>query len=680
MTDAQLDQRCINTIRFLSADAVEKAKSGHPGAPMGAAVMTYVLWDRFLKHNPRDPRWHDRDRFVLSAGHASMLLYSLLHLTGYDLPLEELRDFRQWGSKTPGHPEHGHTTGVEVTTGPLGQGFANGVGMAIAERNLAAIYNRPGHDVVDHYTYALVSDGDLQEGLSGEAASLAGHLGLGKLIYLYDDNKVQIDGPTSLAFTEDVAKRFEAYHWQVIGPIDGMNEGEVESAIRRAQAEKSKPSLILCRTTIGYGSPTEGTAKTHGEPLGADNLKAAKEKLGWPLEPSFLVPDDVTAHMQKAVVRGQNAQEAWNGRMQSYSKAFPQEAAELKQRLSGVLPTDWDKSLGTLFDDSTPAMATRDASGKVINALAAHLPILGGSADLAPSNKTLIAGEPDQSSSAPQGRNMRFGVREHAMAAIASGMALHGGFIPYVATFLTFSDYMRPSIRLAAMMGLRVVYVFTHDSIGLGEDGPTHQPIEHLVALRAIPNLTVIRPGDSAETAEAWRSAIENADGPTSLILTRQKVPTLKRAELAPASHLRKGAYTIWESDRQPDVILIGTGSELSLALEAGKKLAEGGVATRVVSMPSWELFEQQDAAYRMSVFPEHIRARVSVEAGGVFGWERYVGLDGASVGMTGFGASAPDTVLYEKFGITVDAVVAKARGILKNSITTDNTVYAERS
>ncbi len=680
MTDAQLDQRCINTIRFLSADAVEKAKSGHPGAPMGMAVMAYVLWDRFLKHDPRDPHWHDRDRFVLSAGHASMLLYSLLHLTGYDLPLEELRSFRQWGSKTPGHPEHGHTAGVEVTTGPLGQGFANGVGMAIAERNLAAIYNRPGHDVVDHYTYALVSDGDMQEGLSGEAASLAGHLGLGKLIYLYDDNKVQIDGPTSLAFTEDVAKRFEAYHWQVIGPIDGMNAEEVESAIRRAQAEKSKPSLIICRTTIGYGSPTEGMAKTHGEPLGADNLKAAKKKLGWPLEPSFLVPDDVAAHMQKAVVRGQNAQEAWTSRMQSYAKAFPKEAAELKQRLSGVLPSNWDKSLDTLFDDSTPAMATRDASGKVINALAAHLPIMGGSADLAPSNKTLIAGEPDQSASAPQGRNMRFGVREHAMAAIASGMSLHGGFIPYVATFLTFSDYMRPSIRLAAMMGLRVVYVFTHDSIGLGEDGPTHQPVEHLLALRAIPNLTVLRPGDSAETAAAWRAAVENSNGPTALILTRQKVPTLKRAELAPASDLRKGAYTIWESDRQPDVILIGTGSELSFALEAGKKLAEGGVAARVVSMPSWELFEKQDAAYRMSVFPEHVRARVSVEAGGVFGWERYVGLDGASVGMTGFGASAPDTILYEKFGITVDAVVAKARGILKNSITTDNTVYAERS
>lgn len=680
MPDMTLDQKCINTIRFLSADAVEKAKSGHPGAPMGMAVMAHVLWDRFLKHNPRDPHWHDRDRFVLSAGHASMLLYSLLHLTGYDLSLDELRNFRQWESKTPGHPEHGHTAGVEVTTGPLGQGFANGVGMAIVERHLAALFNRPGHAVVDHFTYAIVSDGDMQEGISGEAASLAGHLGLGKLIYLYDDNKVQIDGPTTLAFTENVAKRFEAYHWQVIGPIDGMNADEVESAIRRAQAEKTKPSLIICRTTIGYGSPTEGTAKTHGEPLGADNLKAAKDKLGWPQEPTFLVPEDVAAHMNKAVVRGQNAQEEWNTQFAAYKKAFPTEAAELKRRLDGRLPDDWGKSLDSLFDDATPAMATRDASGKVINALASHVQLFGGSADLAPSNKTLIAGEKDQSSASPEGRNMRFGVREHAMGAIASGMALHSGVIPYTATFLTFSDYMRPSMRLAAMMGLRVVYVFTHDSIGLGEDGPTHQSIEHVMALRAIPNLTLIRPGDPAETAESWRAAIENLKGPTALILTRQKVSTLKRAELAPASHLHKGAYTLWESHPEPEVIVIGTGSELSLALEAGKRLAAEGTEARVVSMPSWEIFEKQTAAYRESVFPNHIRARVAVEAGGVFGWERYVGLDGATVGMTGYGASAPDTVLYEKFGITVDAVVAKAHALLKNSIRTDDTVFAGRA
>lgn len=677
MPEMTLDQNCINTIRFLSADAVEKAKSGHPGAPMGMAVMAHVLWDRFLKHNPRDPHWHDRDRFVLSAGHASMLLYSLLHLTGYDLPIEEIRNFRQWASKTPGHPEHGHTAGVEVTTGPLGQGFANGVGMAMAERHLAALYNRPGHEIINHFTYAIVSDGDMQEGISSEAASFAGHQGLGKLIYLYDDNKVQIDGPTTLAFTEDVAKRFEAYHWQVIGPIDGMNDAEVESAIRRAQAETTKPSLIICRTTIGYGSPTEGTAKTHGEPLGEDNLRAAKQKLGWPLEPTFLVPDDVATHMQKAVVRGQNAQEEWSGRLQSYATAFPKEAAELKHRLSGALPDKWRDCVTKLFDDTTPAMATRDASGKVINSLAKCLPLFGGSADLSPSNKTLITGDADQSPEDPQGRNIRFGVREHAMTAIASGMSLHGGIIPYVATFLTFSDYMRPSIRLAAMMAMRVVYVFTHDSIGLGEDGPTHQPIEHLMALRAIPNLTVIRPGDPAETVEAWRAAVSNDRGPTALILTRQKVPTLKRAELAPADLLHKGAYTLWESSGQPDLILIGTGSELSLALAAGEKLATEGISVRVVSMPSWELFEKQDDDYRSNILPGHIRARIAVEAAGVFGWERYVGLDGATVGMTGYGASAPDTILYAKFGITVDAVVARAHDLLKHSIRTDNILYA---
>ncbi len=680
MPEMSLDERCINTIRFSSADAVEKAKSGHPGAPMGMAVAAYTLWDRFLKFNPHDSHWHDRDRFVLSAGHASMLLYSLLHLTGYDLSLDELKNFRQFGSKTPGHPEHGLTPGVEATTGPLGQGFANGVGMALAERYLATIYNRPGHEVVNHYTYALCSDGDMQEGVSGEAASLAGHLGLGKLIYLYDDNSVQIDGPTSLAFTEDVARRFEAYHWQVIGPVDGMSIDEVESAIRRAQVEKNKPSLIICRTIIGYGSPTQGTAKTHGEPLGADNLRAARIKLGWPVEPSFLIPEDVQNHMRKSVVRGQNAQEEWNTRLQSYTKAFPKEAQELKDRLAGRLPDDWGKVLDTLFDDATKPMATREASGKVINALASHLPIMGGSADLAPSNKTLIDGETDQSATAPQGRNLRFGVREHAMAAIGSGLALHGGFIPFVATFLTFSDYMRGSIRLAALMRLRVIYVFTHDSIGLGEDGPTHQPIEHLTALRAIPNLTVIRPCDPAETAEAWRAAVANVEGPTALALTRQKVPTLQRAELAPAAHLAKGAYTLWESNGQPEVILIASGSEVALALEAGKTLAGDGISTRVVSMPSSSLFDQQDAQYRESVLPNHVRARVAVEAAGVFGWERYVGLDGAIVGMTSFGASAPDKDLYEQFGITAEAVVAEARELLKSQITKDNTVYADRA
>jgi transketolase len=678
MIDSNLEARCINTLRFLSADVVEKARSGHPGAPMGMAVTAHVLWDRFLSHNPRDPRWPNRDRFVLSAGHASMLLYSLLHLTGYDLPLEEIRQFRQWGSRTPGHPEFGHTPGVEMTTGPLGQGFASGVGMALAERALAAQFNRPGHEIIDHYTYAIVSDGDLQEGISGEAASLAGHLGLGKLIYLYDDNQVQIDGPTSLAFSEDVARRFEAYRWQVIGPIDGMDGAEVESAIRRAQAETSRPSLVICRTIIGYGSPTQGTAKTHGEPLGADNLRAAKQKLGWPLEPMFHIPDDVLDHMRQAVVRGQNAQEAWTARLADYARAFPELAVELKRRLSGALPEGWDKPLATLFDDNTAAMATRDASGKVINALAATLPLIGGSADLSPSNKTLIAGQPDHSAAEPGARNLRFGVREHAMAAIASGIALHGGFVPYVATFLTFSDYMRPAIRLAALMGLRVIYVFTHDSIGLGEDGPTHQPIEHLLALRAVPNLTVIRPCDPVETAEAWRSAIVRAEGPTALILTRQKVPTLKRAELAPAHDLQHGAYTLWQSHGDPELILIGTGSEVSLALAAGRQLAAEGIAVRVVAMPSWESFDAQPDGYRAQVLPPHIRARVAVEAGGVLGWERYVGLEGAVIGMRGYGASAPDSVLYDKFGITTEQIVARARALLGAAITTDNRIYAQ--
>jgi transketolase len=667
MSDRTLDERCINTIRFLSADAVEKAKSGHPGTPMGAAALAYTLWDRFLRHDPSDPSWPDRDRFVLSAGHASMLLYSLLHLTGYGLSLDDLRQFRQWGSKTPGHPEHGHTPGVEVTTGPLGQGFSNGVGMAIAERHLAARYNKPGHEIINHHVYALVSDGDLQEGISSEAASLAGTLGLGKLIYLYDDNEVQIEGPTRVAFTENVAKRFDAYDWQVIGPIDGMDTEAVDAAIRQAHAQSAKPSLIICRTIIGYGSPTQGTAKTHGEPLGADNLHAAKDKLGWPQEPSFLVPDDVQAHMRLAVERGKAVRDDWKERFEAYQRAYPSEAAELKARLAGDLPVGWDAGLDSLFNSQTPPMATRDASGKILNVVGPHLPaLMGGSADLAPSNKSLISEVGDFGASTPAGRNLHFGVREHAMGAIASGMALHGGFIPYTATFLTFSDYMRPSIRLAAMMGLRVIYIFTHDSIGLGEDGPTHQPVEQLLALRAIPNLTVIRPGDAAETAYAWRSALENTHGPTAIVLTRQKVPTLARGQHSPASLLSKGAYVIWESDStHSEVILIGTGSELSLALDAGKRLAADRIPTRVVSMPSWELFAAQDSPYRDSVLPQAVRARVAVEAAGTFGWERYVGLDGRVVGMTHFGASAPDTILYEKFGITVEAVVAAARDLV---------------
>lgn len=665
---SELDQLSINTIRFLAVDAVQKARSGHPGTPMGAATIAYTLWDRFLKHNPTNPTWPDRDRFVLSAGHASMLLYALLHLTGYDLPLDELKQFRQWGSKTPGHPEYRETPGVEVTTGPLGQGFANAVGMAIAERWLADHYNRPGHEIVNHDTYVLASDGDMQEGVSSEAASLAGTLRLGKLICLYDDNEIQIEGDTDVVFSENVARRFEAYGWQVIGPIDGFDMAAVEVAIRQAQADTERPSLIICKTIIGYGSPAQATAKVHGEPLGEENVRAAKETLGWPQEPTFYVPDDVLAHMRQAVERGQAMEQEWERRMEAYAQVYPEEAAQLQAQLRGELPNGWDEDLADLFPPGTAPMATRNASGQVLNALAQRVHALtGGSADLAPSTKTILLGYGDFGWDEYCGHNMHFGVREHAMGAIAGGMALHGGVIPYTATFLTFSDYMRPPMRLAALMGIRVIYVFTHDSIGLGEDGPTHQPIEHLMNLRAVPNLTVIRPADATETAEAWRAALLNADGPTALIFTRQKLPVLDRTELPSAENLQRGGYVLWQSaDGTPDVILIGTGSEVHIALEAGKKLADEGVGVRVVSLPSWELFDRQPADYRESVLPPAVRARVAVEAGIKLGWEHYVGLDGVVVGMESFGASAPGDVLYEKFGITAENVAAQAHRLLK--------------
>ncbi len=667
MSPADLDQLCINTIRFLSADAVQKAKSGHPGAPMGAAAMAYALWDRCLKHNPADPHWADRDRFVLSAGHASMLLYSLLHLTGYDLSLQDLMDFRQWESKTPGHPEYGDTPGVETTTGPLGQGFANGVGMAIAERWLAARFNRPGHEILDHYTYALVSDGDMQEGLSGEAASLAGTLKLGKLIYLYDDNDIQIEGSTDVVFREDVGSRFEAYGWQVLGPIDGNDLDAVEKAIRAAQADTGRPSLIICRTIIGYGSPKEGTEKVHGEPLGEENVRAAKERLGWPLEPAFHVPEEALSHLRRALDRGRAAEEDWRRRFEAYAAAYPGLAAQLLQQLSGELPEGWDEGLEALFPLGTDPVATRSASGKVLNALAARVQaLIGGSADLAPSNKTLIDDSGDFGPDDYAGRNLHFGVREHAMGSIANGMALHGGAIPYTGTFLTFSDYMRPAMRLAALMGIRVVYVFTHDSIGLGEDGPTHQPVEQLMALRTIPNLTVIRPADATETVEAWKTALMNTGGPTAMMFTRQNLPVLDRTEFEPAEGLAKGAYVLWQSaEGTPDVILIGTGSEVEIALAAGGELADGGVKVRVVSFPSWELFDKQPAEYRESVLPAAVKARVAIEAGVKVGWERYVGLEGAIIGMDGFGASAPYKTLYQQYGLTSEAVVGAARGLL---------------
>ena len=662
-----IDELCINTMRFLAVDAVEKANSGHPGTPLGAAPMAYVLWDRFLKHNPDDPKWPDRDRFVLSAGHASMMLYALLYLTGYDLPLEEIKQFRQWGSKTPGHPEYGLVPGVEATTGPLGQGFGNGVGMAVAERWLAQHYNRPEHEIINHYTYAIVSDGDIQEGISSEAASLAGTLRLGKLIYLYDDNDISIEGNTSIAFTENVMQRFQSYGWHVIGPIDGMDTAGVDSGIRMAQAEETRPSLIICRTIIGYGSPNKaGTASAHGEPLGEEEMRLTKERLGWSYEAPFTVPPEVLVHFRREQERGRRQQQEWEANLTAYRKAYPNEAQQLQVDLSGDLPEGWDYDLAELFSGQDKPVATRVASGQVMNAIGQRVhSFTGGSADLAPSTKTTLQDhyygfEEDCD------HNMHFGVREHAMGAIANGMALHGGVIPYTATFLIFYDYMRPPVRLAALMGLRVIYIFTHDSVGLGEDGPTHQPIEQLMGLRAVPNLITLRPADATETVEAWKVAIEHRDGPTALVLSRQKLPVLDRRIMAPASGVRRGGYILWEAATPPDIILIGTGSEVHIALAAGKLLQEQGVAVRVVSLPSWELFEAQPIEYRHEVLPPSIRTRVSIEAASPLGWERYVGLDGIAIGLPRFGASAPGEVIYEKLGLTAQHVRDEARRLLQ--------------
>ena len=657
MSDPKLDELCINAIRFLAVGTVQKAESGHPGTPMGAAPMAYVLWDRFLKHNPSDPKWPDRDRFILSPGHASAMLYALLHLTGYDLPLEELKRFRQWESRTPGHPEYGLTAGVEMTTGPLGQGFAHGVGMAVAERWLADHYNQPGHEVIGHYTYGIVSDGDLQEGVASEAASLAGTLRLGKLIYLYDDNDISIEGNTDIAFAENVAQRFQAYGWHVIGPIDGMDPESVDSALRMAQAEKGRPSLVICRTVIGYGSPNKaGTASAHGEPLGEDEVRLTKERLGWPYQEPFTVPQEALDHFRQAVERGRGQQEEWQNRLEAYRQSCPEEAAQLEEALRGDLPRGWDHGLDGLFQPDGQPIATRDASGQVMNALVERVhSFTGGSADLAPSTKTLLKDHGHYGFEEYCGHNLHFGVREHAMGAIANGMTLHGGTIPYTATFLVFSDYMRPPMRLAALMEQRVVYLFTHDSIGMGEDGPTHQPIEHLLELRAVP-----------ETVEAWKVALERRGGPTTLILSRQKLPVLDRREVAAASGLQRGGYVLWAASGDPDVILIGTGSEVHIALEAGKLLREQGIAARVVSLPSWELFDAQPAEYRDSVLPPGIRARVSIEAATPLGWERYVGLDGVAIGIPHFGASAPAEVLYEQFGLTARHVAEEATKLVR--------------
>jgi len=662
-----LDRLCVDTIRFLAVDAVQRADSGHPGAPLGLAAAAYALWDRFLIHNPSNPGWPDRDRFVLSAGHASALLYALLHLTGYAVTLDDLRRFRQWGSRTPGHPERGLTPGVETTTGPLGQGFANAVGLAIAERRLAAEFNRPGQEIVGHRTYVIASDGDLMEGVSSEAASLAGTLRLGKLVCLYDDNGVSIEGATDLAFREDVASRFAAYGWHVAGPVDGLDVGAVARGIEQANDEGDRPSLVVCRTAIGYGSPGEGTAAVHGSPLGRDGVAATKRTLGWPDSPAFHVPDEALEHMRKAVVRGERAEMEWERRLNDYGRDHPDAAESFETRMRGGLPEGWFDAAEGLFRDGQDALATRSASGEVLNAIAPAVPALfGGSADLAPSTKTSIADAGSFSADEPEGRNIHFGVREHAMGSIANGLALHGGFIPYTGTFLVFSDYMRPPMRLAAMMGLRVVHVFTHDSIGLGEDGPTHQPVEHLASLRAVPNLLVIRPADAAETAFAWRAALE-AEGPTALALTRQKVPVLDRGALAPADGAMKGGYVLWESGSgTPEIILIGTGSEVHIALEAGRALAEEGVAARVVSLPCWKLFDRQRRAWREDVLPAAVRARISVEAGVTTGWRRYVGLDGVSVGLDRFGASAPFGENYRRLGITAEAVASRARELLE--------------
>ena len=663
----ELQSQAINTIRFLSADGVQAANSGHPGLPMGTAAMAYTLWTRHLRHNPANPQWANRDRFILSGGHGSMLIYSLLHLTGYDLGLDELKDFRQWNSRTPGHPEYGLTPGVEATTGPLGQGFANGVGMAMAEAHLAAVFNRPGHAIIDHYTYAIVTDGDLMEGVTAEAASLAGHLKLGKLIYLYDDNNITIEGSTGITFTEDRAARFAAYGWQVLYVADGQDVAAIDRAISEAKTD-ARPTLIVVRTTIGYGLPTRaGTAKAHGEPPGNDELDGAKDQLGWPLEPRFYIPDEALSFFRQAASYGAAREAEWQARFDAYRAAHPELAAELARRLAGELPHGWADGLPE-FPADAKGLATRVSSGKVLNALATRLPeLFGGSADLAPSTKTWIDGDPsfdlDHS-----GRNVHFGVREHAMGAIVNGLAYHGGFIPYGATFLVFSDYMRPPIRLAALSHLGSITVFTHDSIGVGEDGPTHQPIEHLAALRAIPHLLVLRPADANETREAWKAAIQHRDRPSALALTRQSLPTLDRAAMAPASGLHRGAYVLADlGDGRPEIILMASGSEVSLIVEAGKQLAEQGRAVRLVSFPSWELFAEQDEAYRAEVLPPDITRRVAVEAGVALGWHRWVGDAGRVLALDRFGASAPAEVVFEQLGLTAGDVLAAAEALLRD-------------
>lgn len=664
-TSKDLQQLAINTIRTLSMDAIQKANSGHPGLPMGAAAMAYTLWQYHLRFNPKNPDWANRDRFVLSAGHGSMLIYSLLHLTGYDLSLDEIKNFRQWGSKTAGHPEYGHADGIETTTGPLGQGAANAVGLAFAEKFLADQFNRGDYNIVDHYTYALVSDGDLMEGVCMEASALAGHWGLGKLIFLYDSNDITLDGKASMIFTEDIAKRHEAWGWHVLYVDDGNDTDAIDQAISEAKAHTNKPTLIIIKTVIGYGSPSKaGSSSAHGSPLGGDEITKTKTYYGWESEEAFYIPDQSLAHFREAIERGAELESEWDAKFKAWRSAYPELAQAWDDAHASELPTGWDAELPVFHADDKP-IATRSASGKVLNAIAKNLPtMIGGDADLAGSTKTLIDGEPSTGHLDPAHRNVRFGVREHGMGAIVNGLALHGGIIrPYSATFLVFSDYMRPAIRLGALMGIKTAYVFTHDSIGLGEDGPTHQPIEHTMSLRAIPDLYVFRPADANETTASWATAM-TLNAPSTLIFTRQDLPILPNHEYIHQG-VAHGGYVLADSDGTPQVILIATGSEVHIALEARQKLMAEGVKARVVSMPCWELFDKQDSNYKESVLPARVIARVSIEAGVTMGWQKYTGSHGVNFGVDRFGASAPFETIYEKFGLTADNVVSASKKLI---------------
>ncbi len=661
-----LDELCVNSLRFLSVDCVEKARSGHPGAPMGMAAMVYTLWQKHLKHDPGDPSWPDRDRFVLSAGHASALLYSLLHVYGYSLPLEELKSFRQLGSKTPGHPEYDREMGIETTTGPLGQGVANAVGMAMAERWLAGHFNRPGFEIIDHYTYVVASDGDMMEGVAAEAASFAGAQKLGRLICLYDDNKITIEGSTNLTFTENVAARFRAYGWHVIEDVDGLDIQAVDSALKTAREESEKPSLIICSTLIGYGSPGKaGTASAHGEPLGQEEAQLTRQQLGWKYEP-FEIPDEASQQFNIAKERGKHLNSKWSQLFKEYSTVYPGQAKELTKCLEGELPRGWSEGVKKLFEGESKPAATREASGIVLNAIAKNVNMLiGGSADLAPSNKTILKEKGHFSPGDRMGHNIHFGVREHAMGAIANGLSLHGGVLPYIATFLIFSDYMRPPIRLAGIMGIRVIYIFTHDSIGLGEDGPTHQPVEQLMGLRLVPNLVTIRPADNLETAQAWEVALNRQRGPTALVLTRQKVPQIQHKVTKAEGAVARGAYIVKDTEEMPELILISTGSEVHIALAAAGILNDSGIDARVVSMPSWELFDSQDEEYRNKIFPPEVSARISIEAGVTSGWYKYIGEKGIAIGVDRYGLSAPWEEVYRHMGITASNIVKKALKLL---------------